>query len=102
MDTQPPVTVPSPTNRLYYSLGAILLAAGLLCHLLSAQAIGGHYVAYRDHILGFVMLTVVSIAIVGGLGWRFWKGRHDITLLIVGALQLILGIVVWINRFHVA
>lgn len=82
-------------------LGLVLLAAGLLAHLLSAQAIGGSFVAYRDHILGFVGLTVVTGAIVGGLGWRFWKGRYDITLLVVGILQALIGLFVWFNRFSV-
>jgi hypothetical protein len=82
-------------------LGAILLGGGLILHLLSARAIGGSYVAYRDHILGFVVLTLVSGAIIAGVGWRFWKGRHDITLLILGALQTAVGIVVYVNRFSV-
>jgi hypothetical protein len=82
-------------------LGVLLLGVGLLLHLLSARAIGGSYVAYRDHIFGFVVLTLVSGAIIAGLGWRFWKGRHDITLLILGAVQTIVGIVVYINRFSV-
>jgi hypothetical protein len=82
-------------------LGVILLGVGLLLHLLSARAIGGSYLAYRDHIFGFVVLTLVSGAIIAGLGWRFWKGRHDITLLILGAVQTIVGIVVYINRFSV-
>jgi hypothetical protein len=43
----------------------------------------------------------VSGAIIAGLGWRFWKGRHDITLLILGSVQTIVGIVVYINRFSV-
>jgi hypothetical protein len=83
------------------ALGVILLGAGLLLHLLSARAIGGSYIAYRDHIFGFVVLTLVSGAILAGLGWRFWKGRHDITLLILGALQTAIGIVVYVNRFSV-
>jgi len=82
-------------------LGVLLLGVGLLLHLLSARAIGGSYLAYRDHIFGFVVLTLVSGAIIAGLGWRFWKGRHDITLLILGAVQTIVGIVVYINRFSV-
>jgi hypothetical protein len=82
-------------------LGVILLGVGLLLHLLSARAIGGSYLVYRDHIFGFVVLTLVSGAIIAGLGWRFWKGRHDITLLILGAVQTIVGIVVYINRFSV-
>ncbi len=82
-------------------LGVLLLGVGMLLHLLSARAIGGSYLAYRDHIFGFVVLTLVSGAIIAGLGWRFWKGRHDITLLILGAVQTIVGIVVYINRFSV-
>jgi hypothetical protein len=82
-------------------LGVLLLGVGLLLHLLSARAIGGSYVAYRDHIFGFVVLTLVSGAIIAGLGWRFWKGRHDITLLILGAVQTIVGVMVYINRFSV-
>jgi uncharacterized membrane protein (UPF0136 family) len=88
-------------KRSWIWLGVILLAVGLSGHLLAARAIGGYYIAYRDHIAGFLLLTVVSGAIVAALGWRFWKGRHDITLLIVGALQTILGIVIYINRFHI-
>jgi hypothetical protein len=86
---------------LWTGLGVILLGVGLLLHLLSARAIGGSYVAYRDHIFGFVVLTLVSGALIAGLGWRFSKGRHDITLLILGALQTAVGIVVYMNRFSV-
>lgn len=82
-------------------LGLILLVAGFLGHYFAARAIGGTYIAYRDHIAGFVLLTVVSGAIVAAFGWRFWKGRHDITLLIVGALQAVIGYVVYLERFRV-
>jgi hypothetical protein len=82
-------------------LGVLLLAGGFLGHFLAARAIGGTYVAYRDHIAGFVFLTAVSGVIIGALGWRFWKGRHDITLLIVGAVQALIGILVYVNRFSV-
>jgi hypothetical protein len=95
------VAGPATTNRHWVWLGSILLGLGLLGHLLAAQAIGGTYVAYRDHITGFVGLSVVSGAIIAGLGWRFWKGRHDISLLILGAVQMLLGIVVYIERFSV-
>lgn len=90
-----------PMKRSWIWLGVVLLAVGLSGHLLAARAIGGYYIAYRDHIAGFLLFTVVTGAIVAALGWRFWKGRHDITLLIVGALQTILGIVIYINRFHI-
>jgi len=89
------------TSARWTWIGALLLVVGFLGHFFAARAIGGTYIAYRDHIFGFVFLTLVSGALVAGLGWRFWKGRHDITLLIVGALQALIGIVVYINRFSV-
>jgi NADH:ubiquinone oxidoreductase subunit K len=67
-------------RRSWIWLGIILLGVGLLGHLLAARAIGGYYIAYRDHIFGFFILTLASAVIIAGLGWRFWKGRHDITL----------------------
>ena len=82
-------------------LGLMLLVAGFLGHYFAARAIGGSYIAYRDHIAGFVFLTVVSGAIVAAFGWRFWKGRHDITLVIVGALQAAIGYLVYLQRFSV-
>ncbi|MFL5637913.1 MAG: hypothetical protein ACJ78M_00935 [Gemmatimonadaceae bacterium] len=93
-------SVAHPLNRSWLWLGLVLLVAGLSGHLLAARAIGGYYIAYRDHIFGFVMFTVVTGIIAALAGRRFWKGRHDITLLIVGVLQTILGVVVYINRFH--
>ncbi len=88
-------------SQLLAWLGVSLLGVGLLGHLLSAHAIGGYYVAYRDHILGFVILTIVAGLIIVGLGHRFWRGRHDITLLLLGLSQAILGAVTWINRFNI-
>jgi len=82
-------------------LGVILLVAGFLGHFFAARAIGGTYIAYRDHIFGFVALTLVSAAIVALFGMRFWKGRHDITLVIVGMIQLLIGIQIYIGRFSV-
>lgn len=88
-------------SRRWLWLGVLLLAGGLLGHVLAAIAIGGTYIAYRDHIFGFVFLTLVSGALIAGLGWRFWKGRHDITLLILGALQALIGAWVYMGRFNV-
>ncbi len=82
-------------------LGVLLLPVGLLGHLLAARAIGGSYVAYRDHIFGFVFLTLVSGALIAGLGWRFWRGRHDITLLTLGALQTVFGAIIYMERFNI-
>lgn len=88
-------------NRTLLLAGLLLLAGGLACHLLAAQAIGGSYIGYRDHVGGFVILTLASGAILAGLGWRFWKGRHDITLAVLGLLQTLLGIWVYLERFSV-
>lgn len=92
---------PVINSRRLLWLGVALLGVGLLLHLLSARAIGGSYVAYRDHIGGFIGITLVSGAIIAGLGWRFWKGRRDITVLILGVLQLLIGVLVYVQRFHV-
>jgi hypothetical protein len=32
---------------------------------------------------------------------RFWRGRHDITLLTVGVIQALIGIEVYLHRFSV-
>ena len=78
--------------RIRLWLGVLLLAAGLLFHLLAANAEGGRAIHYRHHVLGFVLLTAAASFLVVGLGRFFWRGRHDFTVLVVGALQTILGI----------
>lgn len=93
--------VRAPINQSFIAIAGVLLAAGLCGHLFAARGIGGSYIAYRDHIAGFAILTIASLVIVGLLGWRFWKGRRDITLLTVGVIQAILGLVIYIERFHV-
>ena len=96
-----PMTVVNVRSRRRIWIGVMLLVAGLLGHLFAARAIGGSYVAYRDHTSGFVLLTLVSGAVIAGLGWRFWRGRHDITVLILGVLQALLGFVIYLERFHI-
>ena len=88
-------------SQLYTSLGVILLVVGFLGHYFAARAIGGTYIAYRDHIFGFFVILLVTGLIIAGLGWRFWKGRRDITLLIVGVVQALLGVWVYMGRFSV-
>jgi hypothetical protein len=88
-------------SQLYTSLGVILLVVGFLGHYFAARAIGGTYIAYRDHIFGFFVILLVTGLIIAGLGWRFWKGRRDITLLIVGLVQALLGVWVYMLRFSV-
>ena len=88
-------------SQVWTSLGVILLVVGFLGHYLAARAIGGTYIAYRDHIFGFFVILLVTGLIIAGLGWRFWKGRRDITLLIVGVVQALLGVWVYMQRFSV-
>lgn len=81
--------------------GLVLLLAGFMGHVLAARAIGGTHMAYRDHLAGFFGLTVISAAIFAGIGWRFWKGRNDITIFAIGAVQAVIGLLVYIQRFSV-
>jgi hypothetical protein len=82
-------------------LGVVLLIVGFLGHYFAARAIGGSYIAYRDHIFGFFVILLVTGLIIAGLGWRFWKGRRDITLLLIGLVQAVLGIMVYMERYSV-
>ena len=89
------------TRRTWSSIGVVLLALGLLGHVLAAKAIGGTHTAYRHHLLGFVLITVVAGAIIFGIGLRFWRGRSDISLLLLGAVNALMGLLVYVQRFHV-
>ena len=101
METPRVGPVAGTLSRRWIWLGVILLGVGLLGHLLAAQGIGGSSVAYTHHIFGFFLILIVTGALIAGLGWRFWKGRHDITLLIIGAVQALFGLLVYLERFNV-
>jgi len=91
----------STQNPFFVWAGALFTIAAFFCHYFAARAIGGSYIAFRDHIFGFFVILVVTGAIIAGLGWRFWRGRRDITMLVIGVVQLLLGIYVYIERFNV-
>lgn len=101
MTPLPAIDIDGKSRRLRIWLGGLLLGLGLLGHLLAADAIGGSAVAYEHHIFGFFIILLVSGAIILGLGWRFWRRRRDVTLLIVGAVQALFGLLVYIERFSV-
>ena len=88
------------SNSAFIWLGVALLVVGFFEHFFSARAIGGYYIAYRDHIFGFFLIAVVTGAIIWLLGRWLWK-RRDITVLIIGAVQAILGFIVYLNRFNI-
>ena len=101
METPRAIAVAGTASRSRTWLGVLLIVVGLLGHLFAARAIGGSYVAYKDHIFGFFLILLVSGALIAGLGWRFWRGRHDITLLIVGVVQALFGAVIYVERFRI-
>jgi hypothetical protein len=89
-------------NRSWIWIGALLTVVGFLGHFFAARAIGGYAIAYRDHIFGFCLILVVTGAIIALLGRFFWRGRHDITILVIGVVQAAFGIVVYLNRFNIS
>jgi hypothetical protein len=101
MVNPPAIRVSDTASRTRYGLGAIFLVVGFLGHFFAARAIGGSHMAYKDHIEGFFIILLVTGAIIAGLGWRFWRGRRDITVLVIGAVQAIFGLVIYMFRFHV-
>ena len=92
---------PETVRRQWTLLGAILTLLGLLGHLFAARALGGTHIAFRDHIAGFLLIALITGAIIFGLGARFWRGRYDVSLLVFGAVQALFGLFVYVERFHV-
>src|SRR5687768_7396742 len=89
-------------GRSCFLIGIVLLVLGLLGHLYAAHAIGGSRVAYTHHVFGFFLILVVTGAIIAALGWRFWRSRPDITVLTVGVVQALLGLLVAVEPFRAA
>ena len=75
-------------------IGFVLLAVGLAGHIYAAHAIGGYTIAYTHHILGFFLILAVTGGIIWALGRRFWRTRPDVTLLVIGIVQAIFGLLV--------
>ncbi len=94
-------STPTIARSLYSSLGVVLTLLGLFGHILAARAIGGTALAFRDHLAGFFVIGIVSGLLIGGLGRLFWKRRLDVSILIFGAVQALLGLLVYLERFSV-
>ena len=100
MTTSGVVAGPGRVRPSWIWLGVVLIVVGFLGHFFAARAIGT-YIYYRDHIFGFFLILLVTGSIIAFLGTRFWKGRRDITVLTIGVVQALFGIVIYIYRFHV-
>ena len=100
MATSGGIAVADTGGRTRIWLGVLLVVVGFLGHFFAARAIGT-YIYYRDHIFGFFLILLVTGSIIAGLGLRFWKGRRDITVLTIGVVQALIGIVIYIFRYHV-
>ena len=95
------MSVARRSSRAWTWFGAIFLVLGLLGDLFAAQAIGGSRLAYTHHVFGFFVGLVVFGAVTAALGWRYWRRRPDITLLVVGVAQALFGLAVYVERFRI-
>jgi hypothetical protein len=94
--------VTSSKGTLWRVIVVVLFALGLLGHLLAAGAIGGSRMAYEHHVLGFLLILVVTGAIIAALGRWLWRGRPAVTWLVVSAVQAIFGVIIYLDRFNVS
>lgn len=99
METPRTIPVTGKLSRPLIWVGVILIGVGLLGHILAAQVIGTA-IDYQHHVFGFFLILIVTGPIIAGLAWLFWRGRHDITLLIVGAVQAILGLMIYLGQLN--
>ena len=76
---------------------AALLGLGLAAHLWAAHLGGGSAVHYGHHVFGFFLILAVTGGVIAGLGWLFWRSRPDLTLIAVGAVQLLFGVLVVVD-----
>jgi hypothetical protein len=92
---------PIHVRPVHIAITAALLVAGLAGHLFAADAIGGSRMAYLHHTEGFFLIWAVTGAIIAVLGRFFWRGRLDITLVAMGAVQALFGLWIYLVRFSV-
>jgi len=71
-----------------------LLLLGLSGHLVAAWSNGTGPIAYVHHVAGFLIIAVVTGAVIAGLRWLFWRTSRAVPLLIFAAFQAVLGVLV--------
>ena len=72
----------------------VLLMIGLGGHVYAAHVNNGSTIAYTHHVLGFFLILAVTGGIIWALGRRLLRTRPDVTLLVVGIVQAVLGLLV--------
>jgi hypothetical protein len=93
---------PASSHRLLRLTALLLLGLALLGHLYAAHAMGGSRVAYTHHVLGFLLILLVTGGILAGLGRLFWRSRSALTLLAIGVVQALFGLWVAAEPFRTA
>lgn len=94
-------TAPSTGRWLRWG-GCLLLAVGLLGHVYAAHVMGGSRVAYTHHILGFGLILLVTGGVIAGAGYYFWRSRWALALLVIGAVQALIGVWVALAQVRMA
>lgn len=84
------------------AIALLLIALGLAGHLYAAHAIGGSRLAYTHHVLGFLLILVVTGGVLAELGRRFWRSRWSMTLVAIGVVQLLFGVLVAVDPVRAA
>ena len=102
MGTSSPDSTAPSTRRLLLWSGWLLLGVGLLGHVYAAHVTGGSRIAYTHHILGFGLILVVTGGVIAGIGYRFWRSRWPLALLVIGAVQALLGVWVALGQVRLA
>jgi hypothetical protein len=102
MSTSSTASGPSASGALLRWSGWLLLGLGLLGHLYAAHAIGGSPTAYTHHVLGFVLILVVTGGMIALLGRWFWPSRWALTLFAIGSVQALLGLWVALAPYRAA
>jgi len=77
-----------------------LLVLGLSGHLVAAWSNGSGAIAYVHHVAGFLIIAVVTGAVIAGLRWLFWRSARAVPLLIFAAIQAVLGILVALGELR--
>lgn len=99
MDPASPAESPS-ASRSMRPAAWLLLALGLLGHLVAAHAMGGSRTAYVHHVLGFAVILLVTGGVVAGLGYRYLRSRPALALLLIALVQALLGVWVAVQQLR--